>query len=265
MASGTATALVPHRAWRFRELLAWHPEWWMLAISAGAWLVIVLSMSDSFVPEICSLASFGPIGNSIARLRIRPVSAELSSEYIGWLLMTAAMMLPLTVLPVRHVAFRSFSSRRNRAVAIFLIGYLIVWAFAGAALVPVLIAARTLDGSGGRFTLAFGLVLAAAWQWTPLKLRASRRCHRTVALSPIGWRADVDCVRFGVGTGSNCAFSCWALMLTPVLASHSLLAMICFQAVALHERYELRPRVKALTPVLLTCAAMFFSLAFVIA
>jgi len=237
----------------------------MLAISAGAWLIMALFATGSFVPRICYSPSFGPIESSIVRLRVLPISSQFAPEYIGWLLMTIAMMLPLTVFPVRHVAFRSFSWRRNRAVAGFLIGYLLVWALVGVALVPVLIAARALEGSGGRFALTVGLVLAAVWQLTPLKLRASRRCHRIIALSAAGWRADADCVRFGVGTGGNCAFSCWALMLTPALASHSLLAMTCVQAVALHERYELRPRSRVIIPILLTCAAMVSSLGVAIA
>jgi predicted metal-binding membrane protein len=265
MAAGTAPSQVTRLFRGLGEWAAWHPEWWVLAISAGAWLIMALSATGSFVPRICYSPSFGPIESSFVRLRVWPLSSQLAPEYVGWLLMTIAMMLPLTVFPVRHVAFRSFSWRRNRAVASFLIGYLLVWALVGAALVPVLIAARALEGSGGRFALTVGLMLAAVWQLTPSQLRASRRCHRTIALSAAGWRADADCVRFGVGTGGNCAFSCWALMLTPALASHSLLAMTCVQAVALHERYELRPRSRVVIPILLTGAAMIYSFALAIA
>jgi predicted metal-binding membrane protein len=248
---------------RFGELAAWHPEWWIIAMSAVAWLVIGLSTRVSFVPAICSSGSLTTIGRSIARLRVRPISSQFPFEYVGWLMMTVAMMLPLIILPVRHVAFRSFSWRRNRAIAGFLCGYLGVWACAGAILVPVLIAVRRLDPSGGPMALRAALICAALWQLTPWKLRALRGCHRTVALSASGWRADADCVRYGAGTGSSCALSCWALMAAPALASPSLIAMLCVQGIALYERYEPAARSKFILPVVLAAVAMLSSFALV--
>jgi predicted metal-binding membrane protein len=253
-ALGMTMAAIPRRLGNFDEWLARHPEWWLFAISAVAWLIVTLRISNSFVPLICSSTPLGPIEISIAGLR----ASGLLSEYTGWLLMTAAMMLPLTVLQARHVAFRTFSWRRDRAIAGFVAGYLTVWAAAGTVLVPVIIVMRALDANGGRWALTFGFVLASAWQLTPLKLAALRKCHRTVALPPAGWRADIACARFGMVMGGNCVLSCWALMATPVLASHSLLAMTCTQAIAVNERYELRPRMKALALILLACAAIVF-------
>jgi predicted metal-binding membrane protein len=265
MASGIASLAANPRTWRFRAWKAWHPEYWMLGISAAAWLTMALSMRESLVPGICYSASVGPIDPSLGGFRVSPLSSRLVSEYFAWLLMTMAMMLPLVVLSVRHIAFRSFAWRRNRAVASFLVGYIGVWAIVGAAIVPVVVAARTVDASGGRLALAIGLVLAATWQLSSWKRGALRRCHRTVPLSSTGWRANVDCMRFGVGTGSNCVVSCWALMLTSALASQGIIAMFCFQAIVFDERYELWPRLTALIPIFLISAAMYCSLAFAFA
>ena len=166
--------------------------------------------------------------------------AELAREYIGWLLMAAAMMLPLTLLSVRHVAFRTYEWRRNRAIAGFLLGYCARWAVAGVVLAPIAAAARALEVGNSWLIPAFGLALAALWQLSPLKARALRRCHRTEALAPTGWRADANCLRFGARVGTNCVLSCWGMMLVPALVPHSVPAMICAQAISTYERYELR-------------------------
>lgn len=241
----------------------WHPEWWILTLSAAAWLIVELSATGSFLPELCYSTSFNPAGRSLFRLSLWPIRSQLRSEYSNWLLMTIAMMLPLIILPARHIAFRSFSWRRDRAMAAFLLGYILVWALAGAALVPILVYARVLDPSGGRLAITAALVCAAAWQLTPWKLRALRGCHRMVALSGTGWRADTDCIRFGITTGGNCAASCWLLMLTPAMGMHSLLAMACVQMIALHERYVSRPHAQAINPIALIPLAILLQWQFV--
>ena len=50
-----------------------------------------------------------------------------------WLLMLAAMMLPLLVPMIGHVAVRSFAVRRERSVRLFLFGYCSVWCAVAAA------------------------------------------------------------------------------------------------------------------------------------
>ncbi len=251
----TCMVYVRRRAQRIRELLAWHPEWWTVGLSVGAWLM-VLSMNNPLAAPICSSPSSGSIDKAIAAFRIHPIGSEFSLVYISWLTMTIAMMFPLTILSERHVAFRSFRWRRNRAIAGFLIGYGIVWAVLGAALAPMLIAARALDVKTGRFALMLAFIIAAVWQLTSTKSCALRKCHRTIALAPNGWRASRDCLCYGLQTGANCVLSCWALMIAQAYASHMLLAMICVESIILHERYELRPKLNAAIPVVLSGAAL---------
>jgi hypothetical protein len=53
------------------------------------------------------------------------------SNWWQWMLMVAAMILPLQIDGVRRIAEYSLWSRRHRAIAGYLVGYLIVWAAAG--------------------------------------------------------------------------------------------------------------------------------------
>jgi len=242
------------------EWFASHPEWWMLAISAGAWLVLASAAQQTMLPLLCIAASSGPNATSFPALRVAQTSSLLASDLLYWVLMAAAMMLPLVVLPVRHVAFRSFQERRHRAIAEFVGAYIGVWMVGGLALLPVLIAAEALGPTARPFIAAIGYAVAVAWQLTPFKSGALRRCHRTVPLSPGGWRADAACIQFGLGMGGSCLATCWALMAVPMLSSHGLAAMACIQAITIRERYQRRPRPQTSASMLLLCTAFLLDL-----
>lgn len=235
-----------------------HPEWWMLAGSAAFWIVLAAA-DHAILPRLC-LSAAGPIAASLAAWRAAQASSRLGWDVLGWLVMTAAMMPPLVVLPVRHVAFRSFRDRRHRAIAEFLAGYLAVWTLAGAVFIPAAIAAAAGGTRQRPVILAAGTLAAALWQVTPWKRGALRRCHRMTALAPQGWRADAACLGFGLRAGGSCLASCWALMLVPMLAAHNLAALAAVQAVMLRERYQRQPRSRTATSFLLLGAALLFDL-----
>jgi|SRR5579859_785036 len=207
------------------------PEWWSLALSAVAWLVLV------------GHALLDPTGHH------PPGRAEI----IGiWLLMVLAMMVPLQRFSIRLTATRSLWRRRERAIAGFLVGYLSPWLIVGASVAALDVSATRNPWLGG-----LGFAIAAVWQLTPAKATALRACHRSVPLAPHGWRADRDCFRFGWLTGKGCLVSCWALMLACVLAGHSLAAMACVSVIAFAERYAIRPRQKAPFSPLLGAALVY--------
>jgi predicted metal-binding membrane protein len=158
------------------------------------------------------------------------------AEMFGWLIMSAAMMLPLTIAPVRHVAFRSLWKRRHRAVFCFLLGVALIWTAVGLLWIAIL----GLHGASAFGTVASSLVIAVAagWQFTPAKRRALLACHRTVPLAVDRWRADLDCLRYGLLHGRHCLLSCWALMLAAMLLHPGLPAMFGASVVALTERYR---------------------------
>jgi predicted metal-binding membrane protein len=158
---------------------------------------------------------------------------------IATAVMVAAMMLPLTVANVRHVALSSLWRRRHRAMVAFLVGYLCCWAVVQTVIQGTLGFLAPLLG----WTLVAGLVMVTAvlWEISPGRRRRLRRCGLTVPLAPRGWRADTACARYGVITGLSCVTTCWALMAAVAAFSHSILVMAVVFGVQISNRYQRRP------------------------
>ncbi len=154
-------------------------------------------------------------------------AVPLGMHVAGWLLMTAAMMLP-TTLPLL-VAFRRLSAGRadrGRLTALVVGGYMVVWSVFGVAAHG---GARLLQGAGLHGWLAPGgagfaaaiLGLAGLFQFSPLKYRCLDACR-----SPLGfvlgyWRRGQGgrgALRLGIEHGLYCVGCCWALMLLMFVA-----------------------------------------------
>lgn len=151
------------------------------------------------------------------------MSAAIGAMIPRAALMIVAMMLPLVLANVRHAAFSSLSARRHRAMAGFVAGFLALWIPA-----QLLIegAAAVLGAYAGWIAAVAVIGLAAAaWEASPVRGARARRCHATAPLAPRGWRADADCIRYGVMTGRHCVASCWALMGVCSAAGHALPVM----------------------------------------
>jgi predicted metal-binding membrane protein len=200
---------------RLRRIGWRHPEWWVILIAAAAWALILRHATHAHtVPSV---------GHTI----------------IATAVMVAAMMLPLTLANVRHVALSSLWRRRHRAMAAFLVGYLCCWAVVQTVIQGTLGFLAPLLG----WTLVAGLVMvmAVSWEISPGRRRRLRRCGLTVPLAPRGWRADTACVRYGVITGLSCVTTCWALMAAVAAFSHSVLVMAVVFGVQISDRYQRRP------------------------
>jgi predicted metal-binding membrane protein len=200
---------------RLRRIGWRHPEWWVILIAAAAWALILRRATHAHtVPSV---------GHTI----------------IATAVMVAAMMLPLTLANVRHVALSSLWRRRHRAMAAFLVGYLCCWAVVQTVIQGTLGFLAPLLG----WTLVAGLVMvmAVSWEISPGRRRRLRRCGLTVPLAPRGWRADTACVRYGVITGLSCVTTCWALMAAVAAFSHSVLVMAVVFGVQISDRYQRRP------------------------
>ena len=209
---GTASIRLRRIGWR-------HPEWWVVLVAAAAWaFMVATSFQYTTHAHAVSGASQGIVATAV---------------------MVAAMMLPLTIPNVRHVALSSLWRRRHRAMAAFLVGFLCVW-----------VAVQTvIQGTLGFLTPSLGWTLVAGlatvtavlWGVSPGRKRRLRRCGLTVPLAPRGWRADADCARYGVITGLSCVTTCWALMAAIAAFSHSILFMTAVFSVQLSDRYRRRP------------------------
>ncbi len=237
MSTATAwTAATSGPTWLLplRRINRFHPEWWAAALAATAWAAL-------FVSTIRDLAAEGLSGHDHG---LGPTSSRSPGAVLAaWAVMSVAMMVPLVVPTVRHVALSSLWGRRHRAAAAFLGGYLAVWTAAGLVIMGIVAALAALAGATVARATAFGG--AAVWQLTPFKRRFLRRCAYTSPLSPTGWRADRDCARFGGRIGLTCVATCWALMAATVASAHTLEMMLAVFAVQLHERYRRRPSLQS--------------------
>jgi len=141
----------------------------------------------------------------------------------GWLLMTAAMMLP-TTLPLVDIFRRMTRQRTDRTqlAALLIVGYLGVWlAFGfGAHLVDfglhrVFEHNHWLTHNAWAFGAAL-LVVAGAFQFSSLKYRCLEKCRAPLAFVVAHWRGSdsrVQALKLGAHHGVYCVGCCWALML----------------------------------------------------
>ena len=167
------------------------------------------------------------------------------------LLMTAAMMLPLSAPMITHIAGRSFAARRHRAVGLFVTGFTLVWLLAlGGTALLILVAQLSLARAGGVLVPTLGLV-AAGWQCSSPKVRAVNRCHGVVPLRARGPAADRDALAFGLLHGSRCVRACLPAMAPLLAAPHGLLPMAAVSAVLLAERARRYPQYRTSAVILL--------------
>jgi hypothetical protein len=211
--------------WRF-------PEYWMLALSAAAWLFLA------------------------ARRGGHAHQQGMLANWLHWVVMVVAMMLPIQIQGVRRTAEQSLWSRRRRSIAGYLVGYVSVWALAGLPLAWASAEFGLTHRINWTMGAAIGFIIAAAWLVSPCKAIATRMCHRTSPLSPLGWKADLACVSYGWISGCACVFNCWPLMLVCWLSGHSLVIMSFAFGLGWADRH-FAPNYKA-HALLLTAVASIF-------
>ena len=190
VAATAALAGVPQRA-RRRELLTVALP--LLAVAAAAWAVTGVDMANGGTPTTA--------GTFLA----------------AWIVMMVAMMLP-AVAPV--VALYAQAARKGlvAALPVFLTGYLLVWTATGlpAYAVSQVVGQPLMDGRTWAARLVGGtLLLAAAYELTPLKAACLRHCRSPLSFF-LSRRSSLSSPRAalaaGAGHGVYCLGCCWALM-----------------------------------------------------
>ena len=186
-------------------LLVWDETPYGRYLHHGRWTEI------GFTESICSVL---PSGEGLLE----------GALYVGgWLLMTAAMMLP-TVLPLLRRFDRMTADRRNRAALVGLLvsGYLLAWfAFGVAAHLLDLAIHEAGARSGWLASNAWVLgvcVLAVAglFQFSRLKYHCLDRCRTPLSFIVQHWRGVTprrDAFLLGAHHGVFCVGCCWAIML----------------------------------------------------
>jgi predicted metal-binding membrane protein len=203
---------------RLHRLSARHPEWWIGSTALAAWAFLIA------VPH--------------------PDTAQATSlrQFTALAAMIVAMMLPLTIGQVCALA-PARPTRRHRAAAAFVGGYLVVWVLA---MIGIDAAWRVAHAAAG-WTAAAGVVIAAAvlWEVAPAQWRRSHGCGEGAAAEEPG---DASPVWLGMTAGIDCVASCWALMAACVAFAHGLPVMLAFFLIQLYGRYRrpVSPTISAL-------------------
>jgi predicted metal-binding membrane protein len=153
-----------------------------------------------------------------------------------WVVMMAAMMLP-SVSPT--VALYSRLTRRRSPVSplLFTAGYVLTWTAAGLAAFAIAMLARHLPGDvlawdrAGRWVAGGTLVVAAAYELTPLKDVCLAKCTSPLGFLLTSWREGRwGALRMGARNGAWCVGCCWALMAS--LFALGVMSLIWMAAVA---------------------------------
>jgi predicted metal-binding membrane protein len=140
-----------------------------------------------------------------------------------WVTMMAAMMLP-SVAPM-VLLFDKVSAeraRRGRTVVptwIFAFSYFAVWTLYGLAAYALYRGIRSLHlafldwDRGGPYVVAALLVVAGAYELTPLKTACLRHCRSPMHFVLGGWRNGIGgALRMGAEHGAYCVGCCWGVM-----------------------------------------------------
>jgi predicted metal-binding membrane protein len=228
---------------------------WLLAPSAMAWLALLWLSAGEHSLALC-LAPRETLLEGFFASTAAGFSAIAPGRWAAeWMLMITAMMFPLLVPMVRHVAARNFAAQRERSVGLFVASYALVWLAAAALSSVALVAVRSafLAIDLATWTGLICCTLAAAWQLSAAKVRAVNRCHGTVPLRPWAPHADRDAIGFGLLHGTRCVRACLPAMVLPLAGGHGLGAMTAVFAILLAERARPKPqyRLSAIVLVLL--------------
>jgi predicted metal-binding membrane protein len=135
-----------------------------------------------------------------------------------WIVMTAAMMLP-SVAPTIALYSRMARHQSPLSPALFTIGYLGIWAFAGVLAFAIGVSANRVGDHplswdhAGRWVAGATVVVAALYELTPLKDVCLGKCRNPVGFLLGSWRdGPAGAVAMGAKNGAWCAGCCWALM-----------------------------------------------------
>src|SRR5690349_4474237 len=137
-----------------------YPQWWLFPVSLLVWVAIGFHTYSSET-ELGAAHHHHDGGTFV-------VTAWTSETYC-WMLMVAAMMLPLISDSARNVAARSLWYRRQRAIVAFVLGYLSVWLAAGVVVSLILAVLRSQAWFDPRAAFSLSFLAAVGWQWVPLK------------------------------------------------------------------------------------------------
>jgi len=184
----------------------------LIALAAASWAYIAFMATQ--MGDMSSVLAM-PMTSAWS-----PIQAALMVTM--WAVMMAAMMLPSAVPMVLAYDRLDQASAvgRSGSTALFVIGYVVVWAaFAVAAtgLQWVLHNLALVNGTGAATQGGLaGLLLVGAgiFQFSPVKRRSLGACRTPMGFLMTSWRdGKTGALRMGLHHGTLCFRCCWALMI----------------------------------------------------
>lgn len=141
-----------------------------------------------------------------------------------WVLMMVAMMFP-TAAPMILTFHQAQAGKRARegsfvSTWVFVAGYLLVWslsgvlAYAGALVAEAIAAHARLSGATAARIGGVVIIVAGAYQLSPLKDICLAKCRTPITFILTSWRnGTIGAVRMGLEHGIVCLGCCWLLFL----------------------------------------------------
>jgi predicted metal-binding membrane protein len=156
----------------------------------------------------------------------------------SWVIMMAAMMLPaITPFTVGLNRLLADVPARRARLGALTTGYPAVWSAGGAIALGIVEGFTALAPEPGPWAVRVGavvLLLAGAYQFTPLKRWCLVRCRSPLALimrhGPSVTRSERGALVAGLTHGAYCLGCCWALML--VLLAAGVMSLVWMAAIA---------------------------------
>jgi predicted metal-binding membrane protein len=153
-----------------------------------------------------------------------------------WIVMMAAMMFP-SVAPTVALYARMARERARAAPLVFAAGYLVTWTAAGVLAYALFDVGRSLIGDdltwdgAGRWLAGGILIVAAAYELTPLKDACLGKCRSPLGFLMGSWRDGLQgAFEMGARHGAWCVGCCWALMASLFALGVMSLAWMAFVA-----------------------------------
>ena len=153
-----------------------------------------------------------------------------------WVVMMAAMMLP-SAAPAVSLYARMSGRRGPTAPLVFAAGYLVTWAAAGVLAYGLFDLGRALLGEQlawdevGRWVAGGTVIVAAAYELTPLKDVCLTKCRSPLGFLVGSWRGGLSgALNMGARHGVWCVGCCWALMASLFALGVMSLAWMAFVA-----------------------------------
>jgi predicted metal-binding membrane protein len=192
---------------------------------ASAWLTLWLWAASPYGRYLDhgSWLQVGVVGSICGALPAGEILLPALIYVGGWLLMSAAMMLP-TTLPLLEIFRRITAARADRGLLLALViaGYLAVWGVFGVVAhvadfgLHALVARSVWLTVNGWLVGAGVLALAGLFQFSALKYRCLDECRMPQSFVIRHWRGRGErrhALLLGVDHGLYCVGCCWALML----------------------------------------------------